>query len=116
MVQNQKSLGYEISVQWPADILTGKTNDISWRQAAMAYADDTTWIPKSKEDLKSIISIANEFYEINDIKINEKKLELLVINGNSTELNVEVGENKSIVQAKKCRSSSKISRSLADRK
>ena len=27
-------------------------------------------------------------------------MELLVINGNRTELNVEVGENKSIVQAK----------------
>ncbi|CAG8842832.1 2973_t:CDS:1, partial [Gigaspora margarita] len=82
------------------DIVLEKTDEISLRQVTLLYADNTTWIAKSREDLISIISTVNKFYEINDIKINEKKLELLVINRKRTELNIEVGKNKSIVQAK----------------
>ena len=55
---------------------------MSHKQAVLAYADDTTWIAKSKDKLQKIVNIANEFYEINDIKINGKKSELVVLNNN----------------------------------
>ena len=57
--------------------------EIYHQQAVLAYADDTTWIARSKEELQKIINTANEFYTLNNIKINSKKSELLVFNANS---------------------------------
>ena len=52
------------------------------QQVVLAYADDTTWIARSKTELQAIINTAYEFYKLNDIKINSKKSELLIFNAN----------------------------------
>src|SRR5260364_180842 len=80
-IQNNKKWGYEIAVRWPLDLCNSRVKEISWHQSVLAYADDTTWIAKSKEELEEILELADEFYDLNDIKINKKKTELLVING-----------------------------------
>ena len=79
-----KNLGYEITTKQSTNITYNLTKELSHRQAVLAYADDTTWIAKSKEELQEIINISNEFYKINDIKINSKKSELIAININKT--------------------------------
>ncbi|CAG8833222.1 7068_t:CDS:1, partial [Gigaspora margarita] len=43
----------------------------------IAYANDMTFIAQSKKKLEKILEIAIEFYNLNNIKINSKKLELL---------------------------------------
>jgi len=73
----------------------------------LAYADDTTWIARSKEEMQKIIDISTEFYELNDIELNSKKSELLVLNHktkNKEQDNIpeiRLGKMKEIVRAKR---------------
>ena len=48
--------------------------------SGLAFADDTTWVANSQQDLQRIIDRAQEFYKLNDIEINPKKSELIAIN------------------------------------
>ncbi len=42
-----------------------------------AFIDDTTWITSSQSNLESILSIADSFFILNDIQINDDKAILL---------------------------------------
>jgi hypothetical protein len=68
----------------------------------LAYADDTTWIAKSLEEMQEIIDKAQEFYELNDIEINPRKSELLVLNSrqSKSQNRVFMGLKKVEVKAK----------------
>ena len=96
-----------MSTNWPVDLVHNKTKVFEHSQAVLAYADDTTWIARSKAELQKIVDIANEFYEINDIEINSKKSELIVLNSNTKEkkakdvLTIIVGKSHDRVTAKK---------------
>src|SRR5277367_2004352 len=77
---------------------------MSIRIAALAYADDTVWVGRSKANTESIIATSQEFFCINDIDINGKKSELIVINPqhdpNNIPPQVEMGKTLTTVLSK----------------
>jgi hypothetical protein len=79
-IQYHKSLGYQIEVEWKQDLRYNKTTKLSEMISGIAYMDDTTWIAPSKDNMELILKIADSFYDLNGIKVNKKKSELLVIN------------------------------------
>jgi hypothetical protein len=46
--------------------------------------DDTSWIAPTQHNLERILSIADSFNDLNNIKVNKEKSELLV---NSPDIN-----------------------------
>ena len=51
--------------------------------------------------MNNILKLANEFYNINDIKINGKKSELVVFNCKEKQIEIKVRENEDRVVAKR---------------
>ena len=74
------SLGYTAEAYEVLDLQTNRVKISKVKQAAVAYADDTTWVAKSKEEMQAIVQISQRFFKFNDIQINSAKLKLLVIN------------------------------------
>ncbi|GBC13545.2 RNA-directed DNA polymerase from mobile element jockey-like [Rhizophagus irregularis DAOM 181602=DAOM 197198] len=101
-IQQIKNSRYEMKVTWPNDI----NDPITWTQYRLqvpvcAYMDDTIFLESSRFRMQNIVDIANEFYIINDIDINAKKSELIIINPTVEwhEQNIELGRDRSIIQA-----------------
>ncbi|PKY55306.1 hypothetical protein RhiirA4_427411 [Rhizophagus irregularis] len=54
-----------------------------------AFMDDTTLISKNKKELEKMIEICHQFFNINDIKANVSKYELIKINNEKEDLIIE---------------------------
>src|SRR5260363_452984 len=71
---------YSMDIWKPSEplMLFGKEKGLNI--SCLAFADDTTFIASTQSNLQDILDKANEFYCINDIDINPKKLEMVVVN------------------------------------
>src|SRR5881394_3587358 len=74
----------------------------SFRSFTSAFADDTLWLGPNKEDIQRTVDVSNEFFTINDIKINGDKLELIVLNSSQAVNNnyVTMGDQNTTVCTK----------------
>ena len=52
---------------WQPDLSKEEFKTTAERITSQAYMDDTTWFSRSKNDIKNILTIANEFYTLNNI-------------------------------------------------
>src|SRR5256886_1601128 len=69
--------------------------------SSSAFADDTLFLGSNKEDIQRTIDTSNEFFAINDIKINGDKSELIVLNSSQLpeDEHVTMGDLNTIVPA-----------------
>jgi hypothetical protein len=78
----------------------------------LAFMDDTTWIIETKESLEEILKIADDFYHLNNIKINKEKSELLVhsneIPSVSTSISLHFGQDTISIRPKTYKESARI--------
>ncbi|GBC17751.2 hypothetical protein GLOIN_2v1873210 [Rhizophagus irregularis DAOM 181602=DAOM 197198] len=72
-----KAYGYEITVKYKKDIYSDYIKE-SIIFSGKTYINDTTLLAKDQLQLETMLDIANEFYSLNDIKINKDKSELLL--------------------------------------
>src|SRR5215208_3155710 len=53
------------------------TSSLSASVSSLAFMDDTNWIASSKQDLESILEVAEEFYDLTRSALNKEKSKLL---------------------------------------
>ncbi|EXX53868.1 hypothetical protein RirG_239880 [Rhizophagus irregularis DAOM 197198w] len=70
--------GYDIDGVKVNNIYENVEEKINFNFSGLAYMDDTNFMAGNQENLEKILSIADTFYNLNDIKINKDKSELLL--------------------------------------
>ena len=60
------------------NVYSDEITTIKYTIGDQAYMDDSTWLANKKETLEQILEIADQFFTLNNIKVNKEKSELLV--------------------------------------
>ena len=76
-IEKQK-LGYTINHSYRQNVYSDSLTSLQHTSSSLAFMDDTTWIASSQQNLESILSIADDFNNLNNILVNKSKSELLV--------------------------------------
>lgn len=74
----ESNLGYNIDGRRVLNLYENISEICNINFSGLSYMDDTNFISEDKENLEKILSIAGSFYDLNDIKINKSKSELLL--------------------------------------
>src|SRR5215213_437953 len=82
-----QELGYNLTHHYRQNIYSTQEEYLSMCVGDLAFMDDTTWITETKDSLETILEIADDFYILNNIKVNKDKSELLVHDPKDAQLN-----------------------------
>ena len=95
-----------MQINWLLNLQRGEAEVQDLQVPVLAYADDTTYIARDKLKLEQILRVAEDFYKVNDIEINSKKSELLVLNAHdkhTVQEGIIFGPKNKIVHGKKAK-------------
>ena len=73
---NDLKYGYNMKHEWKNNVLKDEKESLQITIRSQAYMDDVTWLTHDKKTLENILSIADEFNKINNIKVNYDKFVL----------------------------------------
>ncbi|CAG8721784.1 11105_t:CDS:2, partial [Rhizophagus irregularis] len=96
---NKHHLRYKLSTKKIVNIYENIEKEHKLYISNLAYMDDTNIISGNKHELELLLSIADEFYTLNDIQINKDKSELLLRSknydfGKKEKININFGDKK----------------------
>ncbi|CAH1770357.1 7707_t:CDS:2, partial [Entrophospora sp. SA101] len=113
MLIEERKLGYNIRHNYKQNLYSDQFIQIEQHLSVLAFMDDTSWITESKQNLELILSIADSFYQLNNIMVNKQKSELLVKIPNNkdiynNEVDLNFGNEQIKIQPKKYSESIRI--------
>ena len=65
--------GYSASTTWLTNLKNSSTKQLHTNCSVLAYMDDTLWVASSQAELVNILTIAESFYTMANIKVNPTK-------------------------------------------
>ncbi|PKK40804.1 hypothetical protein RhiirC2_805314 [Rhizophagus irregularis] len=69
-----------MDIEYKQNVWDQKVTRKEFTVNAIAFMDDTTIISKSRDGILEMLDICHSFYDVNDIKANPKKYEVIKIN------------------------------------
>ncbi len=74
---NQLNKGYILTYQWMSNVSKGIKQQLQEQIAALGFMDNANWISSTLEDLKDILAVANDYYNLTRAAINKEKSKLI---------------------------------------
>jgi len=72
-----KQCGYTMEHKWKQDVNKDEQSSLEVKITSQAYMDDTTWINHKQQQLENILTVADDFYTLNNIQVNKTKSVLI---------------------------------------
>jgi len=91
--------GYELSHIWMDNVSTGSSQTLTEMVSTLGFMNDANWISSSLEQMESILSVADEFYDITSAAINKDKSKLLTNTTNQSDP-IEINFGKTTLHIK----------------